>query len=406
MLKARTFSFVSALIVGGTVTTAFAADVKIGVIAPLSGPSAVSGISMKQAYEAAAAKVNDAGGLTVNGTKSTVQLIFEDSAGRPEVGVSAAQKLFTRDQIDVLVGDTNISSVTLAIMEVGAGFGKFIMSGQPVSIEIANKIEQDPKRFGNVWKSTFNSDAYAKAVFDGITEIAASGKLNLSKKRISFIYEDTEYGKANVENATKLFKMGGWTVLSSEAVPPTQADFYPQISKIRSDPPDVIVSVFVPVNSGIALVRQLKEQDIKALHLGIYYPIRPEFLAAVRSEAEGMLWAPLVFDPEHNPSHNEFSSFMKDTISVQGNGDHLQGYCQMSMLLDNIGKANSLDASAISKQFAQTDFKCPLGRYVFNQKNHTPLTGGEYIPVPVAQIQDGVSFAISPSSVATSEFKP
>src|SRR5690606_9667865 len=118
---------------------ASAADITIGVIGPLSGPAANSGISMRQAYEAAAAQVNKDGGIEIDGEKSEIKLIFEDSASRPEMGVSAAQKLLTRDNVDILVGDTISSSVTLALMEVAPSFGKFMMSGQPVSIEIAKK---------------------------------------------------------------------------------------------------------------------------------------------------------------------------------------------------------------------------------------------------------------------------
>lgn len=97
---------------------------------------------------AAVAQVNK-DGVNVDGEKKTVKLIFEDSASRPEVGVSAAQKLLSRDKVDILVGDTIASSVTLAIMEVVPSFGKFAMSGQPVSIEVAKKIQSDPKRFAN-----------------------------------------------------------------------------------------------------------------------------------------------------------------------------------------------------------------------------------------------------------------
>src|SRR5680860_912829 len=92
------------------------AEIKIGIVAPLSGPAANSGIAMRQAYEAAIQQVNDAGGIDMNGEKQMIKVVFEDSASRPEVGVSAAQKLLTRDNVDILVGDALASSVTLAIM--------------------------------------------------------------------------------------------------------------------------------------------------------------------------------------------------------------------------------------------------------------------------------------------------
>lgn len=144
------------------------ADITIGVVGPLSGQAANSGISMRQAYEGAVKKANETGGIEIDGEKQKVELIFEDSASRPEVGVSAAQKLFTRDNVDILVGDSIANSVTLTLMEVAPSFGKFAMSGQPISIEIAKKVKSNPEKFGNFWKGSFNSDVYAQVLFETV----------------------------------------------------------------------------------------------------------------------------------------------------------------------------------------------------------------------------------------------
>jgi branched-chain amino acid transport system substrate-binding protein len=385
---------------------ASARDITIGVIGPLSGPAANSGISMRQAYEVAAAQVNKDGGIAIGGEKGEIKLIFEDSASRPEVGVSAAQKLLTRDNVDILVGDTIASSVTLALMEVAPSFGKFMMSGQPVSIEIAKKIKADPARFANFWKGGFNSDAYADTLFNSVQDLIAKGAVKADQKKIAFIVEDTDYGKSNVEYTARLFKGAGWSVSSSETVPLGHADFYPQLSKLRSDEPDVIISIFTSVNSGIALVKQIKEQGLKSLHLAVYYPIRPEFLKGATSAANGLLWTPLSFDPVNNPKHKAFADMFKQQANVDSNGDHAQGYCQMMLLLENIKKAGSIEPAKLSEAFAKTDFPCVIARIAYDTKTHTPKVGPDYFPVPLAQIQDGVSFAIWPSTAATSTFKP
>jgi branched-chain amino acid transport system substrate-binding protein len=393
-------------IAGGMTGAAAARDVTIGIIGPLSGPAANSGISMRQAYEVAAAQVNKDGGVTIGGEKSNIKLIFEDSASRPEVGVSAAQKLLTRDNVDILVGDTIASSVTLALMEVAPSFGKFMMSGQPVSIDIAKKIKADPTRFANFWKGGFNSDAYADTLYGSVKDLIASGAVKAEKKKVAFLVEDTDYGKSNVEYTAPLFKNAGWSISSSETVPLGHADFYPQLSKLRSDEPDVIISIFTSVNSGIALVKQIKEQGIKSLHLAVYYPIRPEFLKGATTAANGLLWTPLIFDPVNNAKHKAFAEMFKQQANVDGNGDHAQGYCQMIMLLDNLKKAGSVDPAKLSEAFAKTDTSCVIARLAYDTETHTPKVGPDYFPVPVAQIQDGVSFAIWPSTTATSTFKP
>ncbi|WP_372921473.1 ABC transporter substrate-binding protein [Roseovarius sp.] len=394
--------------VGAVMTMAPAAwaEIKIGIVAPLSGPAANSGISMREAYEAAVQQANDAGGIDMNGEKQMIEVVVEDSASRPEVGVSAAQKLLTRDDVDILIGDSIASSVTLALMEVVPSFGKFAMSGQPVSIEIAKKIKSDPKKYANFWKSSFNSDAYGAVLYETVDWLTSEDKVTADDKTIAFIVEDTDYGKSNIEFTAPHFKDAGWTVVAEETVPLGHADFYPQLSKLRSDEPDVIISIFTSVNSGIALVKQMDEQGMDPLHMGVYYPIRPEFLEGVGEAANGLLWTPWMFDPANNPEHQEFADQFKSLTGLEADGDHAQGYCQMKMLLDNISRAGSVKPTALSEAFATTDYSCVIARYVYDTEIHTPKIGGEYLPVPMAQIQDGASQVVYPLSTATSEYQP
>ncbi len=381
------------------------ADIKIGITGPLSGPAANTGISMREAYEAAAAQANKNGGVKLGEEMHQIELIFEDSASRPEMGVSAAQKLLTRDNVDILIGDSLASSVTLAIMEVAPSFGKFTMSGQPVSIEIAKKIQSEPEKYANFWKGSFNSNAYGEVLFDTVKYLEDEGKISTENKTIAFIVEDTDYGKSNIEFTAPHFEEAGWNIVAEETVPLGHADFYPQLSKLRADEPDVVISIFTSVNSGIALVKQMDEQGMDPLHMGVYYPIRNEFLEGVGDAAEGMLWTPLMFDPEHNESHKEFSVLFDELTGLEANGDHAQAYCQMNLLLDNVARAGSVEASAISEAFATSDYSCVIARYVYDTETHTPKIGGDYMPIPMAQVQDGSYLAVFPESAATAEFQ-
>lgn len=395
-----------AALLGATLLTvpALAEEIKIGIVGPLTGPAATSGIAMREAYQFVADEVNTAGGIELNGEKHTLNLIFEDSASRPEMGVSAAQKLLTRDNVDLMIGDTFASSVTIALMDVAASYGKFVMSGQPVSSEIARKVESNPEQFANFWKSSWNSDAYAQAVFEAVQGLTDAGKFSPEDKKIAFVFEDTDYGKSNTEYALPLFTEAGWTEVGHEAVPLGHSDFYPQLSKLRGDAPDVLVSIFTSVNSGIALTKQIKETGLDTLHVAIYYPLRPEFHEGIGTDSENMLWTPMLYDPVNNEKHKALYD-MLEAKGITANGDHAQGYCQFAMLVDNIKRAGTVEPEKLSEAFATTDFDCYTGRFVYDTTNHTPKIGPEFLPVAVAQVQDGVSKAVWPASSATAEFK-
>ncbi len=68
-------------------TFAHAADVKVGVISPVTGPVALDGESFRQGAMLAAKQINAAGGVL----GGQLQLIVEDGECKPNVSASARQ---------------------------------------------------------------------------------------------------------------------------------------------------------------------------------------------------------------------------------------------------------------------------------------------------------------------------
>lgn len=375
--------------------------VKIGIVAPLTGPAAGSGIGLRQGMELAAKDWNDAGGVNIGGTKTPVELMFEDSQSRPEVGVSAAQKLINVDKIDVLIGEAFHSSVTMAIMELAGQFNLPILSGEPVSSEIAQKIKAEPAKYKYFWKGNFNSEVYASALSEMYKSIEPA--LRPGKKRMALIVEDTDFGRSNAELIASTFKADGWTVSALETVPLSHSDFYPQLTKLRIDEPDMVISIFTAVNSGVSFVKQYQELGLSSLHFGVYYPLRAEFIGQAGKTAEGLVWMPMMFDPS-NADIAKFAKRVSDKYQTVASADHAFGHGIMNVALAAIDRAGSRDAAAISAGLAKTDYAGVYGRWVFDE-NHTAKAGADFLPMPAAQISSGKNVVIFPKNRAAAPFQ-
>ncbi len=380
--------------------------IRIGAIAPLSGPAANLGVSMKQAFEIVAKEVNAAGGVEIDGKRRTVSFLFEDSQGKPEVGLAAAQKLLTRDNVDAIYHSLVASSVALAVMELAPSFpDKLFLSGQNVSIQIARKIAADPKKYANVWKPGWNSDAYAATVAGLLASLETDAKVDVGGKTVAFIVEDTDFGASNQDDILKALTAAGWKSAGVEVVPVGNSDFYPQLAKLTAAKPDVVVSVFTAANSGIALVKQIKERGLKFLHIAVPYGNYTEFMAGAGPEKNGLLSAPLIYDPVNNPAHRDFAERLKTQLNVRISQDHALGYCIGSIMIDALNRAKTLEFEKLNAAMAATDFKCMLGRWVFDPKTHSPRMGAEYLALPASQIQNGEHRAIWPATAATSAYQ-
>ncbi|MHB8918713.1 MAG: ABC transporter substrate-binding protein, partial [Desulfocucumaceae bacterium] len=95
---------------GGGGQPASKEPIKLGVMVPLSGPSAATGQEMRNAYMMAAEELNAQGLL---GRK--VELVIEDSKD-PTAAVAALEKLMNRDKVSILMGEVS-STVGYALAE-------------------------------------------------------------------------------------------------------------------------------------------------------------------------------------------------------------------------------------------------------------------------------------------------
>ncbi len=381
--------------------------VKIGITAPLTGPAAEAGVALKQGFLLAMEEWNAKGGVLVKefNQKIPVEVLIEDCQSKPEVGVSLAEKLFTRDKVDVLLGDSFHSSVTMAIMELAPKYGKPIMSVEPVSEEIAKKVASNPKRYWNFWKGDWGSTGYADSVFSTYRFLEKQKAFQSKTKKIAFLVEDTDYGRSNAEKAKELFTSIGFQSVAMETVPLGHTDFYPQLGKLKSLEADVLMSVFTPLSSGVALAKQFLEVGLKAYHHAIYYPLRPEFVPQAGKSGDFLIWSPMLMDPVNVPLHKEFAERIKKRWNVVMNNDHASGYDGLNNILDAVERAGSLDSKKVVEALSKLDKKGIMGRYAFEQSNHQIKYGEEFIPVPAAQIIDGKSQIIWPAGLASGKFQ-
>jgi len=89
--------------------------VKIGFVYIMSGPFATYGQFAKQGAELAIDEINAAGGI--NGGK--VEAFFEDSTGKPDVGIRVIRKLVYENGVDVVMGldSSGVASAVAPVMK-------------------------------------------------------------------------------------------------------------------------------------------------------------------------------------------------------------------------------------------------------------------------------------------------
>ena len=215
--------------------------IKVGLIAPFSGPFADYGKQMEGGIKAYMAQHGD----MVAGKK--FEIIVKDTTGpAPEIAKRLAQELVVRDKVDFL-----------------AGFGL-----TPEALAVAAIAEQakKPMIIMNAATSIITSkSSYIARVSMTLPQVSApmaSWALKNGIKKVVTLVAD--YGPGiDAESAFKnTLTGGGGQVLESIRVPLRNPEFAPYIQRIKDAKPEAVF-IFVPAGEqGIAFMKGYRERGL------------------------------------------------------------------------------------------------------------------------------------------------
>lgn len=132
---------------------------KIGVLAPLSGPYAAGGTSFVQAATLAVEQANAEGG--VSGQRVTI--VVGDTQGRVDVAKSEALRLVSREKVSALVG-AYLSEETVGVMEVAAAERMVLIVPVAATAEITDKVRQEYDRYRYVFRVGYSLPQWAERI--------------------------------------------------------------------------------------------------------------------------------------------------------------------------------------------------------------------------------------------------
>jgi branched-chain amino acid transport system substrate-binding protein len=254
-------------------------DFTVGVVAPLTGDNAKYGESAKRALELCADELNAASG--VRGKK--IRLIFEDSQGTPQKGVTAFQKLITIDRVPVVIGDL-LSTSTLAIAPIAERNRVVLLSPTSSAPKITDTGDYI---FRNVASDVFEGRVVADAAID-----------RLGVTRVAVISINNDYGAGMVEVFRKRFKERGGMIVSEETYAQNASDFRTQLTKIADAKPEVIY--MVGYRELGQLLKQATDLGLEARFLSNVLFEDPEILKIAGPMAEGVIYSSRAYDSESN----------------------------------------------------------------------------------------------------------
>jgi len=340
-------------------------NLKVGIIATLSGPPAVLGQQLRNGFSLA---VKELGGKLGG---RDVDIVVADDELKPDVAVTKVKSLLDRDKVDFVVGP--IFSNILGAIE------------KPVTE--ANVILISP----NAGTSTFAGKECNQNFFvtsyqnDQVHEVLGQYAQESGLKKMIIIVPNYQAGKDAAAGFKHKFT---GEILDEIYVPLGQLDYSAELSKIAAAAPDAIFA-FVPGGMGVNFVKQFRQAGLadKITFLSAF-TVDESTLPAQQDAALDMFaganWAPNL----DNPQNKKFvEDYLKEYNAIPATYA-FQSY-DAALLIDSAVRAvkgNVGDKDALRAALKKADFKSLRGGFKFNTNNY-PIQ--DFYLVKVAKRPDG-----------------
>ncbi len=240
------------------IRTGFAqrASINIGVIQPLSGANAQSGVNCRNGIELVADEINAAGGIKALGG-AKINLIVSDSTSNPTIAPSVAQRLIAQNKLSAVLG-AYVSSLTLAISEVTARADVPFLT-QAFADEITGRGLE------SVFQVTAKASVLGRAQVNYTLAIAAAAGSKIEK--IAIMYEDSAYGVAQSRGLRRAAKDANIDVVMDQPYPLGINDAAPLIDKLRASGAQAAFPLSY-LNDSLFIVRSMRQQHISVPVIG------------------------------------------------------------------------------------------------------------------------------------------
>ena len=365
--------------------------VKIGHVAPMTGPQAHLGKDNENGARLAIDDLN-AQGVEIGGAKVKFELLGEDDQADPKQGSIVAQKLVDA-KVHGVIGHLN-SGTTIPASKL------YFDAGIPQISGSATNPKYTQQGFNTAFRVMANDVQQGKV----LGEFAAKQ----GAKTVAIVDDRTAYGQGLADEFRKAAEAAGLKVVATEYTNDKATDFKAILTKIKSTKPDLIFYGGMDAQGG-PMAKQMGELGIKAKFLGGDGVCTPEFMKLGGPATEGHYCSlpgmPLeklskgpafkeAFTKKYNAEIQLYAPYLYDAVMVMADSMKRANSVEPAKYLPEIGKTKYDGVTALIEFDDKGDLKggaISLYQYKGGKLEYVETLGG------------GVADAVKQAAAATGE---
>ena len=372
-----TLALAAALAAGGAVQ----ADDKtltIGLLGPLSGGAASYGVELMRGAELRVEEINKAGGLKVGADAYRIKLVSYDHKAQAADTATATNKLIFQDKVKYIIGNAVGATCNAAqtITEPNKVMFAFVCWGTN------NLAPEKPYSFRSMLSQWELAEPFYRWVKENHPKI----------KRVAAISPNDTSGKDTNTAVVKALKALGFEVAADEYYERGTKDFYPVLTKILAQKPDMIDVAAAPPGEAGLILKQAMELGFKGAK-GWTAGINPFTIISVagREAAEGV-WSPAninVKGDHVSAAVRKFGETYEKRYGEVPGAIAVANYAAFDVFTQAMQKAGSVDTDKVLAVLTTEQFQTVWGPLALGGKETYGIDRQFLYPLVISEVRQG-----------------
>jgi len=350
----------------------------IGLLGPLSGGAASYGVELMRGAELRVEEINKAGGLKVGADAYRIKLVSYDHKAQAADTATATNKLIFQDKVKYIIGNAVGATCNAAqtITEPNKVMFAFVCWGTN------NLAPEKPYSFRSMLSQWELTEPFYRWVKENHPKI----------KRVAAISPNDTSGKDTNTAVVKALKALGFEVAADEYYERGTKDFYPVLTKILAQKPDMIDVAAAPPGEAGLILKQAMELGFKGAK-GWTAGINPFTIISVAGpEAAEGVWSPAninVKGDHVSPAVRKFGETYEKRYGEVPGAIAVANYAAFDVFTQAMQKAGSVDTDKVLAVLTKEQFQTVWGPLAIGGKETYGIDRQFLYPLVISEVRQG-----------------
>ena len=368
----------AAVLSGGGAVQAEDKTLTIGLLGPLSGGAASYGVELMRGAELRVEEINKGGGLKVGADAYRIKLVSYDHKAQAADTATATNKLIFQDKVKYIIGNAVGATCNAAqtITEPNKVMFAFVCWGTN------NLAPEKPYSFRSMLSQWELAEPFYRWVKENHPTI----------KRVAAISTNDTSGKDTNTAVVKALKALGFEVAADEYYERGTKDFYPVLTKILAQKPDMIDVAAAPPGEAGLILKQAMELGFKGAKGWTAGSNPCTIISVAGPEAAEGVWSPAninVKGDHVSAAVRKFGETYEKRYGEVPGAIAVANYAAFDVFTQAMQKAGSIDTDRVLAVLTKEQFQTVWGPLALGGKETYGIDRQFLYPLVISEVRQG-----------------